>query len=149
MNGGRIVDTKDVNVLDLETSSLNLRHDPAERAGGVSTGEDVFVHEETPNEILILPVGTKTGDLEDEDTVIVEEVVDLPEERLVATDTDVLYVLSTGIVTGPWKAAHLSHLKRNDLSIRATTARNVTSISADDLGTSGIASLKYPVNIIA
>jgi hypothetical protein len=37
-----------------------------------------------------LPGGTDTGDLEDKDTVVVEVVVDVAEEGVVAADTDVL-----------------------------------------------------------
>ena len=33
---------------------------------------------------------TNTSDLEDEDAVVVEEVVDLPEERLIPANSDVL-----------------------------------------------------------
>ena len=47
--------------------------------------------ESKPDKILELPVGTNTSNLEDKNTIIVQEVVDLTEERLVATDTDVLY----------------------------------------------------------
>jgi hypothetical protein len=32
-----------------------------------------------PNEILVLPVRANTSNLEDEDAIVVEEVVDLPE----------------------------------------------------------------------
>lgn len=47
--------------------------------------------EDKPDEILELPVGTNASNLEDENTIIVQEVVDLTQERLVATNTDVLY----------------------------------------------------------
>jgi hypothetical protein len=43
-----------------------------------------------PDKILILPVGTNTSDLKDEDAVVVEKVVDLPEERLVPANSDML-----------------------------------------------------------
>lgn len=33
---------------------------------------------------------TDTGDLEDENTIVVEEIIDLPEERLVPANSDVL-----------------------------------------------------------
>ena len=48
VEGGRVVDTEDVDVFDFETGGLELGDDPAERARGVGTGEDVFVHEKTP-----------------------------------------------------------------------------------------------------
>lgn len=42
---GTVVNTDSVNALDLETSALKLVDGPAERSRGVSTGEDVLVHE--------------------------------------------------------------------------------------------------------
>jgi hypothetical protein len=46
--------------------------------------------QETPVEILELPACPDTRDLEDEDTVVGEEVVDFLEKLGVAADTDVL-----------------------------------------------------------
>ena len=46
-----------------------------------------------PDEILILPVGTNTGDLEDEDAIVVEKVVDLPEVGLIPADSNVLGIV--------------------------------------------------------
>lgn len=46
--------------------------------------------QKTPVKVLKLPAGTDTGDLEDEDTVIGKQVVDILEESRVAADTDVL-----------------------------------------------------------
>lgn len=46
---------QDINVLHLEASAFELVDDPAEGAGGVGAREDIFVHEETPDEILVLP----------------------------------------------------------------------------------------------
>jgi hypothetical protein len=43
-----------------------------------------------PDEIFVLPVRTNTGDLEDEDTIVFEQVVNILEESVVATDTDML-----------------------------------------------------------
>jgi hypothetical protein len=51
-NGGAIVDTQDIDVLDFKTSCFNLPDDPPKRAGGISTWEDILVHEETPKELL-------------------------------------------------------------------------------------------------
>lgn len=36
--------------------------------------------DQAPDEVLELPHGTDAGDLEDEDTIVVEEIVDLLEE---------------------------------------------------------------------
>ena len=43
-----------------------------------------------PDEVFVLPGGTDASDLENKDTVVVQEVVDLPEEGAIAADTDVL-----------------------------------------------------------
>ena len=53
-----------------------------------------------PDEILILPVRTNTSNLEDEDAIVVEKVVDLPEEGLVPADSN---VLGTIMVNSPGK----------------------------------------------
>lgn len=45
---GRVVHTKDVDLLDLEAGSFDLVDDPSERAGRVGAGEDVFIHEQAP-----------------------------------------------------------------------------------------------------
>ena len=46
---------------------------------------------DVPDEIFVLPGLADAGDLEEEGAVVVEEVVDLPEEGAVATDADVLH----------------------------------------------------------
>lgn len=45
-----IMDSEYVDILNLKTGSLELAHNPAERARGVGTGEDIFVHEQAPAE---------------------------------------------------------------------------------------------------
>lgn len=102
-NGGAIVDTQDIDVLDLKTGCFNLPDDPPKRAGGISTWEDILVHEETPNEVFVLPGGADTSDLEDKNTVIVEKVVHLTHECTVTPDSDMLGHFKTdnlGEVTG-------------------------------------------------
>lgn len=90
------MNTNGINVLDLETSTLKLVDDPAKRSGGVGTGEDVLVHEETPVQVLVLPSLSETSVLEEEDTIVVKHVVNLGEERREVADTDVLRHLETG-----------------------------------------------------
>ena len=53
-----------------------------------------------PDEIFILPVGTNTSDLEDEDTIVVEKVIDLSEECLVPTNSN---MLGTVMVNSPYE----------------------------------------------
>jgi hypothetical protein len=121
VNGGGIVDTEDIDRLDLKVGRLELEQsayiqiplhgthladDPSEGKGGVGSREDVLVHathqlrrrmlhhachsQETPVEILVLPTSPDTGNLEDHDTIIGKEIVDVLEESRVSPDTDVL-----------------------------------------------------------
>jgi hypothetical protein len=39
---------QDINILHFKPGGFDLINNPAERAGSVCTGEDVFIHEETP-----------------------------------------------------------------------------------------------------
>lgn len=105
-----------VNALDLEASALQLVNDPAERSRSISTREDIFVHEETPDEILILPSLSETSDLEEEDTIVIKHVVNLGDESREVTDTDVL-----------------GHLKTGDLVVAALRDGNVTVVHAQNL----------------
>lgn len=50
----------------------------------------MFFGGDEPDEVLVLPAGTDASDLEDKDTVVLEEVVHLGEELGVAANTDVL-----------------------------------------------------------
>ena len=93
---GGVVNTDGVDTLDLETSSLEAIHDEAKRGTGISTGEDVLVHEKTPDEVLVLPGLAETSDLQEEDTVVVEHVINLGQERAEVADTNVLSHLETG-----------------------------------------------------
>lgn len=68
-----------------------------------------------PDEVLVLPVRADTSNLEDKDTIVVEEVVHLAEEGLVATDADVL-----------------GHLQADNLGVRATPTGDVAGIRAQD-----------------
>ena len=74
---GRVVNTNGIDVLDLETSTLELVDEPAQRRRGVSTWEDVLVHEKSPSQVLVLPRLPETSDLKEEDTIILKHVVDL------------------------------------------------------------------------
>lgn len=82
--------------MHLKASTLALGNVPGEGGGGVGTGEDVLVHEETPDEVLKLPVAAETGDLEVEDAIVLETVSDDLEEDLEVLDTDVLGHLKAG-----------------------------------------------------
>jgi len=49
-------------------------------------------HESTdePNEILVLPAGSESGDLQEKDAIVLQKIIDLGQELRVAADTDVL-----------------------------------------------------------
>lgn len=93
---GRVVNADGVNVLDFEASALKLVDEETKRGRSVGAGEDVLVHEETPDEILVLPGLPEAGNLEEEDTIVLKHVVDLAEEGGEVANTDVLGHLETG-----------------------------------------------------
>ena len=95
-DSGRVVNANGVNALNLETSTLELVDDKAKGSASVGTREDVLVHEETPDEILVLPRLTETSHLQEENTVIIEHVIDLSQEGVEVANTDVLRHLETG-----------------------------------------------------
>jgi len=46
--------------------------------------------EDEPNEILVLPAGSESGDLQEKDAIVLQKVIDLGQELRVAADTNVL-----------------------------------------------------------
>jgi hypothetical protein len=122
----RVVDTNGINTLDFKTSALQLIDDESKRSAGVSSGEDVLVHEQTPDEILILPRLTDTSDLEEEYTIIIKHVIDLGQEGTEVANTDVL-----------------CHLKTSDLVVTALDAGSITVVQAENaalrFGDAGVA----------
>ena len=48
VDGGRVVNTEDINVFNLKSGRLDLADNPTERTRGVCTREDIFVHKKTP-----------------------------------------------------------------------------------------------------
>ena len=109
--------TDGVNHLDFKTSTLERIDDETKRSRSVGTREDVFVHEETPGEVLELPSLTETSDLEEEDTIVVEHVVNLAEERAQVADTDVL-----------------GHLETGNLVVATRRKGNITVVHAENVG---------------
>lgn len=92
----RVVHADGIEALDFEASTLELVDEEAEWSGSVSAREDVLVHEQTPDQILVLPRLTETSDLQKEDSIIVEHVVDLREESTKVANTNVLSHFETG-----------------------------------------------------
>jgi hypothetical protein len=93
---------KDIDIFHLETGTLELCDDPAKGARGIGPREYIFVHEQAPDKVFVLPGGTNTSDLENEDAVIVEKVVDLAKEGAVAADTNVLEKAQSVIAFEIW-----------------------------------------------
>lgn len=113
--GSRVVHTDGVDGLDLESGTLKTVHDETKRGTGISTGEDVLVHEKTPDKVLVLPRLAETSDLQEESTVVVEHVVDLREERREVTNTNVL-----------------GHLETGDLLVSTVDTGSITVVGADN-----------------
>ena len=109
------MDSDGVNRLALEPSALKAVEVKAEWGRCISSWEDVSVHEETPDEVLILPRLAEARNLQEEDSVVIEHIVNLSEERLEVTDTNVL-----------------SHLKAGDLVVAAGWNWDITVIHAQD-----------------
>jgi hypothetical protein len=114
--GGRVVNTDGVDVLDLESGRLQLVDEEAERGRCIGTREDVLVHEQAPNEILVLPRATQTRNLQEEDTIVVHHVINLLKESLKEADADVL-----------------SHLETSDLVVTTLGNRDIAVVHAQNL----------------
>lgn len=71
--------------------------------------------QETPDEILVLPAGPDARDLENHDSIIGEEVVDVVEESRVSPDTHVL-----------------GHFQARDLVVVAGLVGYVSEVVAED-----------------
>lgn len=112
---GRVVNANGVNALDLKTGTLEFVDNEAKRSASVGTGEDVLVHEKTPDEILVLPRLAETSNLQEEDTIVIKHVVDLGQEAGEVAHTDVL-----------------SHFKTGDLLVASGNTWSITVVQAVD-----------------
>lgn len=104
-----------VNALDLESSTLQRINEEAQRSRRIGTREDVFVHEQSPDEILILPRFPETSNLQEKDAIILEHVINLAQEGAEMANTDVL---------GHLQAGNLVVLSRRDGSVTVIGADN-------------------------
>ena len=93
-----------VDRFDFEARTLEFVDHVSQRGAGVCAGEDVFVHEQAPDQVFVLPVFPQPGDLEVEDAVVVKQVVDLSKEAGEFAHADVLGHLQAGdfLVLGAW-----------------------------------------------
>lgn len=105
--------TNGVNSLDFKASALEVVDNKTERSTGIGTGEDVFVHEKTPDQVLVLPGLAETSNLQEESTIVVEHVVNLRQESGEVADTDVL-----------------GHLETSDVLISTLNTRSVAVVTA-------------------
>ena len=87
----------------------------------------------------------QASNLEQEDTVILEKVVHLSQEGLVAPDTNVLCPAVSTSAYSTWRTSYLSHLERDDLRVRALAARHVAVVRAQDLMARRVAALPIAV----
>ncbi len=92
----RVVYTNRVNTLDFPSGTLEGADIVVERSRSISSREDVLVHEKTPNQILVLPALSQTSNLEVENTVILQHIIALLQERSKMSDTNVLGHFETG-----------------------------------------------------
>jgi hypothetical protein len=92
----RVMNTDSVNRLDLESSTLNRSNIVVEWSRGISTREDIFVHEKTPDEILVLPALSQSSNLQEENSIIIHHLVTLSQEAGKMSDTNVLGHFDTG-----------------------------------------------------
>ena len=89
------MDTDRLLAANLETARFQLIDHPTQWTRGIGTWEDILAHEETPVEVLELPVTTKTGNLEVEDTIVMQHLANLTHEGWIVLDTDMLRHLET------------------------------------------------------
>ena len=113
---GRVVYANGVDPFDLKPSSLELVDKPPQRCRSIGAGENVLVHEETPDEVFILPRLTQTCNLQEENAVVLEHVVDLFKEGRKVSHADVL-----------------GHLETSDLVIATFGDGDIAVIHTEDL----------------
>lgn len=135
--GGGVVNTVGINVPDLETSALQATDEETKRSRSIGTGEDVLVHEKTPDEIFELPRLPQTGDLEQEAPIVIKHTVNLSQEAGKVLDTNVL-----------------GHLETSDNLIPALGDWNITVIHAQDIAlllrdTSASKTIVTPLGLVA
>ena len=100
--------------------------------------QDGVIWKHIPDEILVLPVRTDTSDLEDEHAIVVEKVVDLPEEGLVPANSNMLEITWSVRPKRIDAYIHLSHLETNDFVEGTFLRGDFSVVHAKDTSTVGI-----------
>jgi hypothetical protein len=85
-----VVYTTILNAMDFKTGAFKLVNNPIEWAGCICARENIAVHEQPPDKVLVLPAAAKASYLQIEDAVFLEQCTYLVEESLVVLDTNVL-----------------------------------------------------------
>lgn len=85
-----------IDMLDLKSGTFQLVDEPAQGSRSVGTWEDVLVHEQTPDEVLVLPGLPETSNLQKKYAVVVQHVVNLLQELGEVTHADMFGHLQTG-----------------------------------------------------
>lgn len=81
---------------------------------------------------------TNASNLEDEDAVVVEKVVDLPEEGLVPANPNVLGIAMVNSPSENGTHIHLGHLETNDLGEGALLRGNFSVVHAQNASAAGV-----------
>jgi hypothetical protein len=112
---GRVVDTHGINRFNFKSCTFKLVDEETKRGRSISAGENILVHEKTPNQILVLPAFSQTSDLKEEDTIIIKHVINLAEECREVSDADML-----------------GHFKTGDLVVAALRDGNIAVVHAQN-----------------
>lgn len=109
------MDSDGIDRLNFKSSTLQVINEESKRGRSIGSRKDVFVHEKTPDQILILPRLTKPSNLQEKDSIVIKHVINLLQERLEVADADVL-----------------CHLKTSDFVVFAFWNWNIAVIHAED-----------------
>jgi len=110
-DGVSVMDSLVSSCLDFEATSLNLVNVPVKRAWSISSREDIFAHENTPDKVLVFPFTSQTGNLEEEKSVGFKECFNLGHVLLVVSNSDVFTHLEA------WDFVELSEGFNVDFSV--------------------------------
>src|ERR1700753_4020158 len=104
-----------IEMLDFETSTFKLINEETERGRSIGTRENVFVHEQAPDEVFILPWLSGPSNTQKAEHRVVKHVIDL-----LAECSEIAYAYMFG------------HFKAGDLVIFTLRNRNVSIVHAKD-----------------
>ena len=85
-----------VDASDLKPGAFQLIDDKAQGRTGICPREDVLVHKQAPDEVLILPRFAYPCNLQEENTIVIKHIIDLRKEAGEVPDANMLRHLETG-----------------------------------------------------